>query len=437
VPPSTSETLRNSDFESSADGSPTDWLRYGGTLSSASSPTHTGSGAARFESASDSTKWIYEVVSIQGGAPYSFDAWVLDDDPAVKSAFLRVSWYASDDGSGSALSAADSGSRLDAPSPDFRRLTTGSVAAPATAHSARLRIMLAPVSGDPAAIYVDDAEFLHADPEAAAAAPVRSAPDAAPGEPITEDAPSSAASAPHSASGIASGLAAGPSTGVVINEVLYDADSSGSGAEGEWVEIYNGGDVPVSLRGWRLSDGSASSNALPDVVISAQSFAVIAASDSFRDAYPGYVGIVVALNGRIGNSLGNDGDSLALSDAAGNLVDALSWGTDSRVFVPPIRDVPAGHSMERRVPGRDTNTATDFTDNNSPSPGRPFAPATAVGNPKQQTQAGRASIDVLPAGDGSSRALLLVALAGASVALVAGVGWRAFPLVSQRLRHHA
>src|SRR6266511_30981 len=43
------------------------------------------------------------------------------------------------------------------------------------------------------------------------------------------------------------------STDVVLNEILYNADSSNGG--GEFVELHNRGAAPVELSGWTLGGG--------------------------------------------------------------------------------------------------------------------------------------------------------------------------------------
>ncbi len=67
---------------------------------------------------------------MQPDRAYVFDGYVLLDNPGVKEAFLRVSWYTSDDASGSAVATADSTERLTGSDPSFRYLTTGAMLVP-------------------------------------------------------------------------------------------------------------------------------------------------------------------------------------------------------------------------------------------------------------------------------------------------------------------
>jgi hypothetical protein len=436
--------LTNAGFESTSEGGlPTAWQKYGGVLRGVDTHVRSGGRAAQLESTSTSTKWLFQSVLVDGGGFYEFGAWIDNDDPGVAAAFLRVSWYASEDARGIALDAADSTERLTSPASEYRHLTTGSITAPADAHSARLRIMLAPVSAAPAAIFADDASFRTADPVDAAVAPPAAAPAAAApangGESSEDEAappvrrvlgkstsPRAAQSGAAATSGIAS------TSHVVINEVMYDPNGAVDPAAAEWVELYNAGDAPVSLADWSLAD-AASTDTLSSGSIEPHGYLIIAASDSFRTNDPGFTGATVALDGRIGNSLGNDGDRLVLRDASGATADAVSWGTDSSILKPAIVDAPSGHSIERRTAGVDRDLASDFIDNMHPSPGREFVPTNA----QLPTRQSAGQPQKLPSGQQAMDRVLWAVAALAGAALAAVVAWRVAPALSERIRRQA
>ena len=81
------------------------------------------------------------------------------------------------------------------------------------------------------------------------------------------------------------------------------------------------------------------------------------------------IAIKIPLGKQIGDGLDNGGDRLILSDAQGNLIDALSYGDDLSIFNPSVSLVTLGSSFERLVPGFDTNVAADFEERNPPTPG--------------------------------------------------------------------
>lgn len=418
------------------DGVPSGWQKYGGTLTSAAD-ARTGSRAARLASDTDSTKWMYETVTVDAGAWYAFEAWVSTPGAGVESALLRISWYASEDGSGEATGTADSTESISGWSA-YTLLTTGAVQAPADARSAKLRIVLNPVEGAPTYLLADDARFGPADPADAMAAAEGAVPDDAPGDGATRAGGAAAApgAARARASEAASVMAQAAGRGVVINEVLYDPLTTAD-ADAEWVELYNPTDNAVTLDGWSLADG-ASTIALPPMAVEAHGFAVIAASGGFKDAYPAFRGNVAVLGRRIGNGMGNDGDHLRLLDAQGAVVDAISWGSDASVLSPAIEDAPAGHSIERRVTGGDTDVADDWADNDAPDPGTGLTlrPTTAGASAASARASERGSVEVLPGGGGLQVGWLAWAAAmAAGIGLAGAAAWRMGPAVAGRLRH--
>ena len=157
--------LTNGGFEDDgADGAPLGWRKIGGTIESVSSPVRSGSRALALTSETTATKWAYQTVQVDGGEFYQATAFARYTDADVKAVFVRVSWYASADSGGQALSSVDSETMLNSVSPAFHALTTGAVAAPADARSARVRLMLRPVSGAQARAYFDDVAFAQANP---------------------------------------------------------------------------------------------------------------------------------------------------------------------------------------------------------------------------------------------------------------------------------
>jgi hypothetical protein len=135
------------------------WQKYGGELTRTNAVRFEGQFAAAFSSQTSSTKWAYQIVTVHGGSAYLLSAYALKADPAVAAAFLRLSWYASPDGSGQAIDSADSTERLTDDSPQFRFLTTGAVVAPLEAASAKARLMLDPVGEAPGTVYFDAVTF--------------------------------------------------------------------------------------------------------------------------------------------------------------------------------------------------------------------------------------------------------------------------------------
>ena len=164
--------LTNGGFEDDgADGAPLGWRKIGGTVESVASPVRSGSRALALTSETTATKWAFQTVQVDGGEFYQASAFARYTDADVKAVFIRVSWYASADGGGQALSSVDSETVLNTASPAFRALTTGPVAAPTDARSARVRLMLRPASGAQASAYFDDVAFAETSPPPATPTP--------------------------------------------------------------------------------------------------------------------------------------------------------------------------------------------------------------------------------------------------------------------------
>lgn len=105
-------------------------------------------------------------MTVAGGDYYRASAEAYAGEGA-EAAFVRVSWYGSHDGSGPALSSVDSIHSATTTDGGFRRLATEAVQAPAGAASAKLRLMLRPLSDQPTIAYFDAASFSPAEPGAA------------------------------------------------------------------------------------------------------------------------------------------------------------------------------------------------------------------------------------------------------------------------------
>jgi cardiolipin synthase A/B len=175
--------------------------------------------------------------------------------------------------------------------------------------------------------------------------------------------------------GSSAAWAAAPRTepaGIVINEVEYDPIQDGVDSAWEWIELYNTGETPVDLDGWRLSDNTAS-DTLSKHILPPGGVLVVAAGPAFHDNYPGYDGEIVLLGSSIGGGLSNTGDRLVLRDAGGTLVDAISYGSDSTYLACsgfPCAGVAPGHSLEREPAGQDSDSPADLVDRYPPTPGR-------------------------------------------------------------------
>jgi hypothetical protein len=154
--------LINPSFEEGQRG----WTKYGGEFTISNGIRHTGALSGQLTSATTSTKWVYQTVLIDPNSGYELSGY-LRPQGDVKTAYLRISWYASFDGTGNALATDDSTVKLTFATNDFVYLTTGPVPPPPFAHSARARALLGPNSGAFATLLMDDFAFVQTGPASA------------------------------------------------------------------------------------------------------------------------------------------------------------------------------------------------------------------------------------------------------------------------------
>ena len=165
---------------------------------------------------------------------------------------------------------------------------------------------------------------------------------------------------------------------VVINEVYYNPEDphrlpGHTEEKSEWVELYNPTSQAISLAGWSITDNHECDVLPGSPSIPANSFAILspATEVELRSVWTIPSGILFVANSdsKIGNGLRNNGDRLTLKSGGcdGSTVDQMSYGDDPYFFT--LTPVHSDHSWERNPDGIDTNTAADFVDRTTPTPG--------------------------------------------------------------------
>ena len=108
---------------------------------------------------------------------------------------------------------------------------------------------------------------------------------------------------------------------MVINEFL--PDPAGDNSQGEWIELFNEGDEPVDLGGWKLADKTSKFTIPKNTVISAKSFLVFYRPDTKL-------------------SINNDGEILSLIDPNGEPAFKVSYDDKA----------PEGQALARQPDGK-------------------------------------------------------------------------------------
>ena len=113
---------------------------------------------------------------------------------------------------------------------------------------------------------------------------------------------------------------------VVINEIMYHPYHPSPGSEDikqEYIELFNRGSEPVSLSGWRISNGV--DFVFPDVMLGAGEYLAVAADiDTFKAIYPSVTNVVGGWSGR----LSNKGESIEILDDKGVQIDSVRYADE-------------------------------------------------------------------------------------------------------------
>ncbi len=161
---------------------------------------------------------------------------------------------------------------------------------------------------------------------------------------------------------------------ILISEVEYNPSQLGVVEQSyEWIELVNTTSSAITLEAWEIED-NANKEILPTITINPNEIIIIAATISFTTNYPTFsitdTQTFFISDGTLGNGLQNNADRLILRDQSKKIIDAISWGFDMTILSPSISQVANGRSSERCPINNDTNQASDFIDQASPSPGQ-------------------------------------------------------------------
>lgn len=174
---------------------------------------------------------------------------------------------------------------------------------------------------------------------------------------------------------------------LLLTEVLPDPNGPEPG--GEWIEVYNAGGSPADLSVVKLGDEETQGEqegmfAFPPgtmlqpgetLVIAGQAvvfYGLFGQQPDFelRESDP-TVADMLRYTAWAGGSLelGNSGDEVLLLNAYDEVLDALSWGASRFAFDPTVKSPTGGHSLERFPASQDTDAASDWREQEQPSPG--------------------------------------------------------------------
>lgn len=134
---------------------------------------------------------------------------------------------------------------------------------------------------------------------------------------------------------------------VAVTEIMYDlAEGSDSGRE--WIEVYATGPTDLTELKFVENGSNHAIRATRGAFIPSGAYAVIADNPAkFAADYPGYAGFLFDS----AFSLSNDGESIAISDAAGNTIDIVVYTSVSANGTgDSLQRHPGGNQFDAGVP---------------------------------------------------------------------------------------
>lgn len=200
-----------------------------------------------------------------------------------------------------------------------------------------------------------------------------------------------------------------PSTApLLISEVLFNPDSDEPA--GEWIELYNRGDSPLTLADYLVGDAESfgdregmfcfpqgSTIGPGQVIVIANQADTFLADYGFvpdfemASSHPDVPDLIKCVSWASGGiNLNNTEDEVIILGRDFDVLDAVSWGSSAFAFNPPAFGVSKGHSLERRPGNMDSDSAMDWLDQPDPKPGEvdlslPIPYLTGTPSPEQTT----------------------------------------------------
>ncbi len=368
--PVTTGGLRNGGFEDAGGGAaPALWSAPPpSVLERTTAGARSGGAAARFTVVDGSAMGFGQAVPVRPATQYVFTVYCAAPPQAGLKVWASVVYYAGADGQGLLLAEADSPPMSLGGA--YQQLVVGAgVSAPLAALSLRASVWVK-AAQPPVTIMCDDAALA-----ASAATPTATATvtptvfvaASSSGGNVVPPSPSATTTRTPAPAATATAMAVGE---FAINEVMFHPPQ-GEGRRGEWVELAYRGARATTMRGLALRDNHETDE-LPAFDVAPGDLVLVVTAPDAVTRMAQATRVVVVPDGTIGNGLADTGDRLALLDAAGRVLDGVSWGTDSSLNSPPCPAVRAGHALQRLsepLAGR-----CGFEDNPEPSPGLPNRP---------------------------------------------------------------
>ncbi|HEU0299381.1 MAG TPA: lamin tail domain-containing protein [Longimicrobium sp.] len=155
-------------------------------------------------------------------------------------------------------------------------------------------------------------------------------------------------------------VSAGPQ--IVINEVMADP-SRVTDENGEWIEIHNWGNSPLSLQGWRIASANDAPHTISTALtVPAGGFVVLARNGT--KSKNGGVTVQYVYGSAL--TLANAGDWITLKDGTGATIDSVAWSSTTAGAARGVKDPSADNASAGGANWQTATTLYNTTDKGTP-----------------------------------------------------------------------
>jgi hypothetical protein len=169
-----------------------------------------------------------------------------------------------------------------------------------------------------------------------------------------------------------------PFSQVLISEIMIDPSCVPE--QGQWIELFNAGNMPVQLSGYKIDDDSSSQVTLRSHILNAGDYYIVASSEQGCGGLNADANMTIVLSTT---------DTLTVKDGYGNVVDTVAWTAISLGSLNPS----TGGSIRRKTNADGTPVDTgDFAND--------WEAGAVGGSPRAGFEfAGPARLTISPNGD--------------------------------------
>ncbi len=157
---------------------------------------------------------------------------------------------------------------------------------------------------------------------------------------------------------------------ILVSEVYPYPDSNHGGSGAHWIEFYNATLSEIDLTRWVVKTASTTLALPSGTKIAPHGYLLLTADASLKSHWQIAATVPVVVSSSFSSGFRAAGDAVYLEGDDGTLIDAVSWGDNTKVLSPAAELPTLGHALIRTTLARDTDSKQDWVDTSAPTPGR-------------------------------------------------------------------